>query len=46
MGSEGLTREQEDLEVREGIDLANPFGSIVSSQESMTSSSSYPSSIL
>jgi hypothetical protein len=33
------------LEVRGGVDLANPFGSIVSSQESMTSSSSYSSSI-
>jgi hypothetical protein len=45
MGSEGLTREQEDLEVREGFGIANPFGSIISSQESTTSSSTFLSSI-
>jgi hypothetical protein len=42
MGSEGLTREQEDLEVRGGFGVANPFGSIISSQGSTTFSSSYP----
>jgi hypothetical protein len=39
MGSEGLIREQEDLEVRGGFGIANPFGSIISSQESTISSS-------
>jgi hypothetical protein len=45
MGSEGVTREQEDLEVRGEFGIANQSGSIVSSQESTTSSSFYPSSI-
>jgi hypothetical protein len=43
---EGLTREQEDLEVRGGFGIANPFGSIISSQESTTSSTSYLSPII
>jgi hypothetical protein len=38
-------REQEDLEVRGGIGIANQSGSDVSSQESMTPSNSYSSSI-
>jgi hypothetical protein len=42
---EGLAREQEDLEVRGGVGIANPSGSIVSSQGSLTSGSSYSSSI-
>jgi hypothetical protein len=41
----GSAREQEDLEVRGGVGIANQSGSIVSSQGSMTSSSSYPSLI-
>jgi hypothetical protein len=45
MDSEGLTREQEDLEVRGGFGIANPFGSIILSQESTTSSSTFLSSI-
>jgi hypothetical protein len=45
MGSEGLTCEQENLEVHGGVGLANQFGSIVSSQESMTPNNSYLSSI-
>jgi hypothetical protein len=39
------TREQVDLEVREGVGIANQSGSIVSSHKSTTSSSSYSSSI-
>jgi hypothetical protein len=39
----GLAHKQEDLEVREGVGIANQFGSIVSSQGSTTSSNSYPS---
>jgi hypothetical protein len=46
MGSEGLTREQEDLEVRGGFGIANQSGSVVSSQESTTPSNSYLSSII
>jgi hypothetical protein len=42
---EGSAREQEDLEVRGGVGIANPSGSIVSSQGSATSSNSYSSSI-
>jgi hypothetical protein len=42
---EGSAREQEDLEVRGGVGIANPSGSIVSSQGSATSSNSYFSSI-
>jgi hypothetical protein len=42
---EGSAREQEDLKVRGGVGIANPSGSIVSSQGSTTSSSSYSSSI-
>jgi hypothetical protein len=42
---EGLTREHEDLEVRGGFGIANPFGSIILSQESTTSSSTFLSSI-
>jgi hypothetical protein len=38
-------REQEDLEVRGGIGIANQSGSNVSSQESTTPSNSYSSSI-
>jgi hypothetical protein len=38
----GLARKQEDLEVREGVGIVNQFGSIISSQGSTTSSSSYP----
>jgi hypothetical protein len=45
MGSEGLTREQKDLEVHGGFGIANPFDSIISSQESTTSSSTFLSSI-
>jgi hypothetical protein len=41
----GLAREQEDPEVRGGVGVANPSGSIVSSHKSTTSSSSYSSSI-
>jgi hypothetical protein len=41
----GLAREQEDLEVRGVVGVANQSGSIVSSHKSMTSSSSYSSSI-
>jgi hypothetical protein len=37
-----LTREQENPRVRRKVGIANPFGSIVSSQGSMTFSSSYP----
>jgi hypothetical protein len=40
------TREQEDLEVREGIGIVNQSGSIVSSQGSTTPSNSYLSSIV
>jgi hypothetical protein len=39
------TREQEGLEVHGGVHIANQSGSIVSSQGSTTSSSSYPSLI-
>jgi hypothetical protein len=39
------THEQEGLEVRGGVDIANQSSSIVSSQGSTTSSSSYPSLI-
>jgi hypothetical protein len=39
------TREQEDREVRRGVGIANQSGSIVSSQGSTTSNSSYPSLI-
>jgi hypothetical protein len=39
----GLARKQKDLEVREGVGIANQFSSIVSSQGSTTSSNSYPS---
>jgi hypothetical protein len=42
---EGSAREQEDLEVHGGVGIANPSGSIVSSQGSATSSNSYFSSI-
>jgi hypothetical protein len=38
-------REQENPEVREGVGIANQYGSIVSSHKSTTSSSSYSSSI-
>jgi hypothetical protein len=41
----GSAREQEDLEVRGGVGIVTQSGSIVSSQGSMTSSSSYPSLI-
>jgi hypothetical protein len=41
----GLAREQENLEVRGGVGIANQSGSIISSQGSTTSSSSYPSLI-
>jgi hypothetical protein len=40
------TREQEDLEVRGGIGIANQSGSVVSSQGSTTPSNSYLSSIV
>jgi hypothetical protein len=40
-----LSREQGNPEVRRGVVLANQSGSVVSSQGSMTSSSSYSSSI-
>jgi hypothetical protein len=43
VSSGGLTREQENLEVRGGIGIANQSVSIVSSQGSTTSNSSYPS---
>jgi hypothetical protein len=39
------TREQEDLEVRGGVGIAYQSGSIISSQGSTTSNSSYPSLI-
>jgi hypothetical protein len=39
------TREQENPEVRREVSIANHFGSIILSQKSTTSSSSYPSSI-
>jgi hypothetical protein len=38
----GSARELEDLEVRGGVGIATQSGSIVSSQGSTTSSSSYP----
>jgi hypothetical protein len=41
----GSAREQEDSKVRGGIGIANQCGSIISSHKSMTSSSSYSSSI-
>jgi hypothetical protein len=41
----GLAREQENPEIGEGVGIANQSGSIVSSQGSTTSSSSYPSLI-
>jgi hypothetical protein len=44
-GRGSSTREQENPEVREGVGIANQFGSIVSSQGSTTSNSSYPSLI-
>jgi hypothetical protein len=37
----GSAREQEDLEVRGGVGIANQSGSIISSHKSTTSSSSY-----
>jgi hypothetical protein len=40
------TREQENPEVRGGVNIANPSGFIVSSPGSATSSSSYPSPIV
>jgi hypothetical protein len=40
------TREQEDLEIRGGIGIANQSGSVVSSQGSTTPSNSYLSSII
>jgi hypothetical protein len=42
----GLAREQEDPEVRGGVGVANQSGSILLSQGSTTSSSSYPSPII
>jgi hypothetical protein len=42
---EGSAREQEDLEVRGEVGIANQSGSIVFSHESTTSNSSYPSLI-
>jgi S-adenosylmethionine hydrolase len=45
MGSEGLTCEQENPRVRGEVSIMNPFGSIVSSHKSTTSSNSYSSSI-
>jgi hypothetical protein len=45
MGSEGLTCEQENPRVRGEVSITNPFGSIVSSHKSTTSSNSYSSSI-
>jgi hypothetical protein len=42
----GLAREQENLEVRGGVGIANQSGSIVSSQESTMSNNSYSSSIV
>jgi hypothetical protein len=39
------TREQENPEVREGVGIANQSGSIILSQGSTTSNSSYPSLI-
>jgi hypothetical protein len=41
----GSAREQENPEVREGVGIANQSGSIVSSNKSTTSSSSYSSPI-
>jgi hypothetical protein len=46
VGSGSSTREQEDLEVRGGIGIANQSGSVVSSQGSTTPSNSYLSSIV
>jgi hypothetical protein len=43
---EGSAREQENLEVRREIGIANQSGSVVSSQESTTPSNSYLSSII
>jgi hypothetical protein len=42
----GLAREQENPEVREGVSIANQSGPIGFSHKSMTSSSSYLSSII
>jgi hypothetical protein len=41
----GLTREQENLEVRGGVGIATQSGSFISSQGSTTSNSSYSSPI-
>jgi hypothetical protein len=41
VSGEGLVREQENPEVREGVGIANQCGSIVSSQRSTMSNSSY-----
>jgi hypothetical protein len=46
VGRGSSTREQENPRVRGEVGIANPFGSIVSSQRSTTSSSSYSSSIV
>jgi hypothetical protein len=46
VGRGSSTREQEDLEIRGGVGIANQSGSIVSSHESTTSSSSYSSPIV
>jgi hypothetical protein len=46
VGKGSSTREQENPRVHGEVGIANPFGSIVSSQRSTTSSSSYSSSIV
>jgi hypothetical protein len=46
VSSGGLTREQENPEVREGVGIANQSGCIVSSQGPTTSSSPYLSLIV
>jgi hypothetical protein len=46
VSSEGLAREQENPEVREGVGIANQSGPIGFFHESTTSNSSYPSPIV
>jgi hypothetical protein len=46
VSSGGLAREQENPEVRGGVGIANPSGSIISSHKFTTSSSSYSSPIV
>jgi hypothetical protein len=45
-GQRKFNREQENPRVRGEVGIANPFGSVVSSQESTTPSNSYLSSII